>query len=957
MANLWQSANTKNPFSNRHIGPNLLQQKAMLEELGYGSINKLVDTAVPEQIQNKSAMDLPEATGETEALQELKSMMGRNKVLRSLIGMGYYDTETPPVISRNILENPAWYTQYTPYQAEIAQGRLEALLNFQTMICELTELDLANASLLDEGTAAAEAMNLAFNQAKKTQSNKFFVSQNCHPQTIGVVTTRARALGIEVIVDDEAKFDFSQNPFGLLLQYPGTNGQVIDYSVLIHAAKAAGAIVTVATDLLALTILKSPKEIGADIAVGSSQRFGVPLGYGGPHAGFFATSSRYMRKIPGRIVGVSKDSKGRQAYRLSLQTREQHIRRDKATSNICTAQVLLAIMSSMYAVYHGPQGLMVIAERTHACASLFALAMEELGISLESKIFFDTVTVVVPPQQADEIMENALRAGFNLRRLAKGKISVAFDEKSSRPEVEVVCRFFGKLERSLEEISRGKQAILTDDWRRSSPCLKHEIFSRYHSETEMMRYIRKLESRDLSLTRSMIPLGSCTMKLNAAAELVPITWPEINNIHPFVPMSQVAGYHTLFQQLESWLSEITGFDAISLQPNSGAQGEFAGLMVISKYLASKGQGHRNICLIPASAHGTNPASAVLAGMQVVVTKCDAEGNIDIADMRSKAEKYQENLAALMITYPSTHGVFEDGIMEICDIIHKNGGQVYMDGANLNAQLGLCKPGLIGPDVCHMNLHKTFCIPHGGGGPGVGPIGVKSHLADFLPDHPVVDMQIKEGVGPISAAPWGSPSILPISWMYIRMMGEKGLRLATENAILNANYIAKKLSGVYPVVYRGKAGLVAHECIIDLKDVKKSANVTEEDVAKRLIDYGYHAPTVSWPVPHSMMIEPTESESKAELDRFCRAMISIRQEIKDIEDGVVDRKDNLLKNAPHTASDICNEHWEHSYSREQAGYPMDWVGDNKFWPHVSRIDNAFGDRNVVCSCPPLENYQS
>ncbi|SME91508.1 aminomethyl-transferring glycine dehydrogenase [Pseudobacteriovorax antillogorgiicola] len=956
MTKLWQSASYQNSFSNRHIGPDQDEITSMLKALSYESLEELVDTAVPKDIQDKAPLDILPGIAEHEALQELRAMMSKNKVHRSLIGAGYYDCVTPSVISRNILENPAWYTQYTPYQAEIAQGRLEALLNFQTMVAELCGLDLANASLLDEGTGAAEAMNMSREIAAKGQSDKFFVSQHCHAQTIGVLKTRALALGIEVVVGDEFDFDFDEKPFGLLLQYPGSHGAVADYTDLVVKAKQAGVIVTFATDLLALASLKSPGELGADIAVGNSQRFGVPLGYGGPHAGFFATKDEFKRKIPGRIVGVTKDANGDKAYRLALQTREQHIRRDKATSNICTAQVLLAIMASMYGVFHGSAGVKKISSRVNALANLFGRGAKSIGFDLLTPNYFDTVAVVTDKAQADKVMTAALAAGYNLNRYNETTITIAFDEKSDLEEVEEVLSFFGDFKKSLKDLANDESGTIPDGLQRTSDFMTHEVFNRFHSETEMMRYIRKLEARDLSLTRSMIPLGSCTMKLNAASELMPITWPEVNGLHPFVPLDQAQGYQELFTQLENWLCKATGFDAVSLQPNSGAQGEFAGLMVIAKYHEAQGQGHRNVCLIPSSAHGTNPASAVLAGMKVVVIKCDDEGNIDLNDLQGKAEKHKDKLSALMITYPSTHGVFENDITRICDIIHENGGQVYMDGANLNAQIGLCQPGKYGPDVCHMNLHKTFCIPHGGGGPGVGPIGVRSHLAAYLPNHPVVTMGGKSGVGPISAAPWGSPSILPISWMYIRMMGGEELKKATQVAILNANYMAKRLEGAFSVVYRGNKGLVAHECIIDLKEVKKTAGITVDDIAKRLIDYGYHAPTVSWPVPNSMMIEPTESESKAELDRFCDAMISIREEIREIESGKADKDQNPLKHAPHTAAMIGSDAWDQAYSREQAAYPLPYVRDNKFWPFVARIDNAFGDRNLVCSCPPLEDYE-
>jgi glycine dehydrogenase len=962
MANIWQSLVGDHPsnFPRRHNGPSSEEIEAMLQQLGYDDLEKLIDDAIPPNIREQAALKLPEALDEDGALRELKSKMAKNKLARSLIGLGYHDTVTPAVIQRNILENPAWYTQYTPYQAEIAQGRLEALLNFQTMVSDLTGLDIANASLLDESTAAAEAMTMSHNLAPREQSNLFFVSRQCHPQTQALLQTRAKGLGIDVEIGDEREFDFSRKPFGLLLQYPASDGSIEDQAEIIDAAKQQGCLVSMAADIMALAILKPPGELGADIAIGSTQRFGVPLGFGGPHAAFFATKDEYKRKLPGRLVGVSKDRAGRTAFRLALQTREQHIRRDKATSNICTAQVLLAIMASMYAVYHGPDGLKRIAGRIHAAAETFARGLLALGFDLKSRHFFDTVAVKVKPSQADQIMAAALKADYNLRRFDDNTLVVAFDERSDRAEVERVLGFFGwSGNPTLESLGETESEAVPTNLQRQSAFLEHEIFQRYRSETEMMRYIRKLEARDLSLTRSMIPLGSCTMKLNAAAELMPITWPEINSLHPFAPEDQTTGYRELFTDLENWLAEITGFDNISLQPNSGAQGEFAGLMVIRRYLEASNQGHRKICLIPSSAHGTNPASAVMAGMTVVVIKCDRNGNIDLEDLQKKASKHKENLAALMITYPSTHGVFEREIIQICDIIHENGGQVYMDGANLNAQIGLCKPGHYGPDVSHMNLHKTFCIPHGGGGPGMGPIGVKKHLAPYLPNHPLVKMGGEDADGPVAAAPWGSPSILPISWMYIRMMGGDGLTQATKLAILNANYIAKRLDDAFPVVYKGHKDLVAHECIIDLKEVKKTAGVTVEDIAKRLIDYGFHAPTVSWPVPNSMMIEPTESEAKDELDRFCEAMIQIRAEIKDIEDEKVDAERNVLKMAPHTDFDlnVSDAQWERPYSREEAAYPLHWVREYKFWPHVGRVDNAWGDRNVVCSCPPISDYEA
>lgn len=957
MSSVWEKASLSQRFAARHIGPSDAETREMLATLGYKNLDELTSTALPRSIQNAAPLDLPSALSENEALAELKSIMGQNQVFRSYIGLGYYDCITPAVIQRNILENPAWYTQYTPYQAEIAQGRLEALLNYQTMVSELTGLPVANASLLDEGTAAAEAMAMSREIVGSDERKTYLIASNCHPQTIEVVKTRAEALGLKIQIIDPQRLSLEKSEgFGLLLQYPASDGSLGDLRGVIQKAKDQGLVVTLATDLLALCLLTSPGELGADIAVGNSQRFGVPLGYGGPHAGFFSTKEEHKRRIPGRIVGVSKDAQGRPAYRLALQTREQHIRRDKATSNICTAQVLLAIMASMYAVYHGPEGLKAIAERTHALTQILAIGLKKLGLTLQSESYFDTLSVKLDKQRADEVFSSALGRRVNLRRTSEDVLSISLDEKANLSELSTLLSLFAGKEATpdLRALAGQVKDVIPANLQRSSAFLTHQVFNAYHSETEMMRYIRKLEARDLSLTRSMIPLGSCTMKLNAAVELMPITWPEVNGLHPFAPLDQVKGYQELFKTLESYLAACTGFDAISLQPNSGAQGEYAGLLVIKKYHEARGQGHRQVCLIPSSAHGTNPASAVMAGMQVVVVKCDEEGNIDLRDLKEKAETHAARLSALMITYPSTHGVFEEDMVQICEIIHSHGGQVYMDGANLNAQIGLCRPGKIGPDVCHMNLHKTFCIPHGGGGPGVGPIGVKSHLASYLPNHPLVKMGGSEGVGPIAAAPWGSASILPISWMYIRMMGPEGLKKATQVAILNANYMAKRLGADYPVVYKGRSGLVAHECIIDLKEVKKLADVSVDDIAKRLIDYGYHAPTVSWPVPNSMMIEPTESESKAELDRFCEVMISIREEIRAIERGEAARDNNVLRNAPHTAA-VLTEAWDRPYDRAQAAFPRAWVKENKFWPYVGRIDNAFGDRNLVCTCPDVSEY--
>ena len=926
----------------------------MLGLLQYPSLDALIDDTVPKQIRLQSPLQIPDGRGEYEVLGELKTLASQNQVFRSFIGMGYYDCITPAVIQRNILENPGWYTQYTPYQAEISQGRLEALLNFQTMVTDLTALDIANASLLDEATAAAEAMTMC--HALKDGRNIFFVAEDCHPQNIDVVKTRAKALGIEVVVGDFAKFQFSDKVFGALVQYPNTYGGIYDYSNFVEQAHAAGAMVTVATDLLALTLLKPPGEFGADIAVGSAQRFGVPLGYGGPHAAFFATRDAFKRYMPGRIVGVSKDSRGKPALRLALQTREQHIRREKATSNICTAQALLANIASMYACYHGPEGLRKIAERIHILADSFAGEIADKKLSWKYDGFFDTVCVECESAKLrDEIIQRATEHLINLRPHGTNRILVSFDETStSETVVELATIFTGE---KCDPANLGPNVgdptyIFEGQFRRTSNFLQHPVFNRYHSETEMLRYIKRLESRDLSLTTSMIPLGSCTMKLNAAVEMLPVTWPEYGKLHPFAPLKQARGYQTIFKQLEGWLAKITGFAGVSLQPNAGSQGEYAGLLVIRAYHEHRGETHRNICLIPTSAHGTNPASAVMAGMKVLAVACDNDGNIDIADLRAKAEAHKNDLAALMVTYPSTHGVFEETIKEICEIVHANGGQVYMDGANMNAQVGLCRPADMGADVCHLNLHKTFCIPHGGGGPGVGPIGVAEHLVEFLPGHPVVNLGGENPIGAISAAPWGSASILVIPWVYIALMGAAGLTEATKFAILNANYIARRLDKYFPVLYKGRKGLVAHECILDLRAFK---SVTVEDVAKRLMDYGFHAPTISWPVPGTMMIEPTESESKDELDRFCDALISIHAEIKAIESGAADKQNNLLKGAPHTADMIASDNWSKPYSREQAAYPANWLYEHKFWPHVGRIDNVYGDRNPVCTCVGMEAY--
>ncbi|MBW4688267.1 MAG: aminomethyl-transferring glycine dehydrogenase [Komarekiella atlantica HA4396-MV6] len=951
-------------FTQRHIGPNSDDIQQMLEVLGFSSLDALIHQTVPQAIRLNKTLQLPEAQSEYPALAKLKQIAAKNQVCRSFIGMGYYDSITPAVIGRNILENPGWYTAYTPYQPEIAQGRLEALLNFQTMIIDLTGLEIANASLLDEATAAAEAMSLSYGVCKN-KANAYFVSHDCHPQTIDVLQTRAKPLGINIIVDDHQTFDFDQPIFGAVLQYPASDGTIYDYRAFIEKAHAKGALVTVAADPLSLTLLTPPGEFGADIAVGSTQRFGIPLGFGGPHAAYFATKEEYKRQVPGRIVGVSKDAFGKPALRLALQTREQHIRRDKATSNICTAQVLLAVMASMYAVYHGPDGLKKIADKIHQLTLILAEGLKRLGYEISSQNFFDTLRVELGTHNLEAILEACQARNINLRIFDTTTVGISLDETTTSEDLIDLWQIFAgtdDLPFTIEELTYSPFSFS-----RQSSYLTHPVFNRYHSETELLRYLHKLETKDLSLTTSMIPLGSCTMKLNATSEMIPVTWEEFGKIHPFAPLSQTRGYQILFQQLEAWLAEITGFAGISLQPNAGSQGEYTGLLVIHQYHESRGEAHRNVCLIPQSAHGTNPASAVMCGMKVVAVACDLEGNIDLNDLKAKAEKHSNELAALMVTYPSTHGVFEEQIQEICAVVHAHGGQVYMDGANMNAQVGICRPGDIGADVCHLNLHKTFCIPHGGGGPGMGPIGVASHLVPFLPGHPVLgagdwglgtrkkEIPNTQHIGAVAAAPWGSASILVISWMYIVMMGAVGLTQATKVAILNANYIAKRLELYYPVLYKGKNALVAHECILDLRSLKKSASIEIDDVAKRLMDYGFHAPTVSWPVAGTIMVEPTESESKQELDRFCDAMIAIRAEIAEIESGKVDVQDNLLKNAPHTAESLIAGEWHHPYSREQAAYPAPWTREHKFWPAVGRIDSAFGDRNFVCSCLPMDAY--
>ncbi len=942
-------------FSNRHIGLNESEIAQMLEVLGISSLEDLIDKTVPGTIRLKNDLQLPPALSESAALAKIKAIASKNQVYRSFIGMGYYNCITPPVILRNILENPGWYTAYTPYQAEIAQGRLEALLNFQTMVIELTGLEIANSSLLDEGTAAAEAMSMSYGVCKN-KANAFFVDRGCHPQTIEVLKTRANPLGIELIIENFRDFEFSKPIFGALLQYPTTEGTIHNYREFVAKVHETKALVTVAADILALALLTPPGEFGADIAVGSTQRFGVPLGYGGPHAAYFATKEKYKRQVPGRIVGVSKDVKGKSALRLALQTREQHIRREKATSNICTAQVLLAVIAAMYGVYHGAEGIKQIATRVHKLTATLAQGLVKLGYTIATDSFFDTLKVEAT--NAQDLVQVAATEEINLRLLEDRAVGISLDEATSEQDLIDIWRIFARKDElpfQLEDIVCNDLTNLPESLQRTSPYLTDPVFNKYHSETELLRYLHQLESKDLSLNTSMIPLGSCTMKLNATAEMIPVTWAEFGNIHPFAPTYQTKGYQELFADLEDWLAEITGFAGISLQPNAGSQGEYAGLQVIRQYHRDRGESHRNICLIPESAHGTNPASAVMCGMKVVSIKCDTKGDIDLADLQALAEKHKDNLAALMVTYPSTHGVFESGIKEICAIIHEHGGQVYLDGANMNAQVGLCRPGDFGADVCHLNLHKTFCIPHGGGGPGMGPIGVAAHLIPYLPATPLNSDHDKT-IGLISAAPWGSASILPISWMYIAMMGAQGLTDATKIAILNANYMAKRLEPYYPVLFKGESGFVAHECIIDLRPIKKRARVEVEDVAKRLMDFGFHAPTVSWPVIGTVMIEPTESESQEELDRFCDAMIAIYQEADAIANGAIDSQNNPLKNAPHTAESLICGEWDHPYTREEAAYPAPWTKVHKFWPPVDRIDNAYGDRNLVCSCEGMEAYK-
>ena len=943
-------------FVHRHIGPDASDVAKMIEVLGLPSLDALIDRTVPGSIRLQRPLDLPPGRSEHGLLQELAAIAAKNQVFRSYIGMGYSDCVTPAVILRNILENPGWYTQYTPYQPEIAQGRLEALLNYQTMVIDLTGLPVANASLLDEATAAAEAMTMVRAVGGNGNASGFFVAQDTHPQTIAVLKTRAAPLGIEVIVGDPDTFDFQRPIFGALLQYPATDGRVRDPRAFIEKVHRHGALAVLAADLLSLALLAPPGELGADVAVGSSQRFGVPLGYGGPHAAYFATKNEYVRHMPGRIIGVSQDAQGNRALRMALQTREQHIRREKATSNICTAQALLAIISGMYAVYHGPKGIRAIAEHVHGLTALLARALAAAGFKPVYEHYFDTLRIEATAPQLKALLAAAETRQMNFRRIDEKTLGISLDETCSREDVEnIVSVFLGGRAPHVGLDELGEASALPPALVRKSDYLQHPVFNTHHSETEMLRYMRLLESRDLSLTRSMIPLGSCTMKLNATAEMLPVTWPQFGRIHPFAPKSQTQGYAQIFSELEAMLREITGFDGVSLQPNAGAQGEYAGLLVIRAYHESRGEGHRKVCLIPASAHGTNPASAAMAGYEVVVTRTDENGNVDLADLEEKAKLHKDRLAALMVTYPSTHGVFEEEIRRICDVIHQYGGQVYMDGANMNAQVGLCRPGDFGPDVCHLNLHKTFCIPHGGGGPGMGPIGVAKHLTRFLPGHPVVKVGGDEAIGAISAAPWGSASILLISWAYIRLMGGEGLIEATKHAILNANYVAARLEPHFPVLYRGKNGTVAHECILDLRKVKKSAGIEVDDVAKRLMDYGFHAPTTSFPVIGTVMVEPTESESKAELDRFCDAMIGIRAEIREIEEGKAAKDKNVLKGAPHTAEVVISDEWNRPYSRERAAYPVKELRTTKVWPAVGRLNHVLGDRNLICSCPPIADY--
>jgi len=952
-------------FVQRHIGPTTAQIDNMLAAIGASSLQNLIESTVPASILRSERMALPEALSEAQALEKLRAIAAQNQVFQSFIGMGYYDTLTPTVILRNVLENPGWYTAYTPYQPEISQGRLEALLNYQQMVMDLTGMELANASLLDEGTAAAEAMTLCLrvNNPRlkgKTRSEVFFIAADCHPQTIAVVCTRAHHLGIKTIVGDPHSDLIGGDFFGALLQYPGTYGDVIDPRALIEQAHAQNTLVIVAADLLSLVLLTPPGEMGADVVVGNSQRFGVPMGYGGPHAAFFATRDDYKRSAPGRIIGVSIDRHGNRALRMAMQTREQHIRREKATSNICTAQALLSICAAFFAIYHGPDGLRRIAQRVQRLTQILATGLQQLGFARSNDLYFDTLTIAVGGQQA-AIIARAEAAQINLRRIDSDRIGISLDETTTAAHIEQLWQFVAgaNVTCTVDAIDAqlGAQTVLPTALQRTSAFLTHPTFNSYHSETEMLRYMKRLENKDIALNQAMIALGSCTMKLNATTEMIPITWPEFNRLHPFAPLAQAQGYQQLFRELETMLIEATGYDAVSLQPNAGSQGEYAGLLAIKRYHESRNEAQRNIVLIPSSAHGTNPATAALAGLKVVIVECDDNGNVDIADLTVKAEKHRNELCALMATYPSTHGVFEEGIVEICSIVHQFGGQVYVDGANLNALVGLAAPGKFGADVSHINLHKTFCIPHGGGGPGMGPIGVAKHLAPFLPSNPVQPVgALPTSNDTVSAAPWGSASILPISWMYAALMGPDGLTRATQVAILNANYVAKRLSEHFPVLYTGRNGRVAHECIIDLRPLKEASGIAEEDVAKRLMDFGFHAPTMSFPVPGTLMIEPTESESREELDRFCNALIHIRGEIQRIIDGTFDALDNPLKNAPHTAAELVADEWPHQYNREQAAYPMPELRERKYWPPVARVDNVYGDRNLFCACPGVEAFR-
>jgi glycine dehydrogenase len=939
-------------FSNRHIGPRANDIKEMVKVCGFNTLSDLIEAAIPNSIRSKGEMDLPEAMSENQYLNHIRELAGKNQVFKSYIGMGYHNTILPSVIKRNILENPGWYTAYTPYQAEISQGRLEALLNFQTMVIDLTGLEIANASLLDEATAASEAMIMFYNGRTKESkdANKFFVSEACHPQSIDVLYTRAMPLGIEVVVGDHSSVAIDGTFFGALLQYPASNGKIYDYSSFVSKAKELNVKIAVAADIMSLALLTPPGEWGADAVVGTTQRFGIPMGYGGPHAAYFATKEEFKRHIPGRIIGVSIDVDGNTALRMALQTREQHIKRDKATSNICTAQVLLAVMAGMYATYHGPAGIKHIAEKIASQTNTLSASLEKAGFGQLNEHYFDTILIKCEPAKQKEIQNKAVSASLNFRYYTNGNIGITLDETTEPADLAIICKIFG-----ATCLADNNANGIPPSLKRTSAYLTHEVFSKYHSETEMMRYIKRLETKDLSLNHSMIPLGSCTMKLNAASELLPLSWGEFGNMHPFAPVHQVSGYQEMLKNLEVYLSEITGLHATSLQPNSGAQGEYAGLMVIRAYHQSRGDQHRHVALIPSSAHGTNPASAVMAGMTVVVTKTDELGNIDIEDMKEKAELHKDNLSCLMVTYPSTHGVFEENIKEIIQIIHDNGGQVYMDGANMNAQVGLTSPGMIGADVCHLNLHKTFAIPHGGGGPGMGPICVASHLAPFLPSNPEIKTGGDQAITAISAAPYGSALVLIISYGYIRMLGAKGLRESTEIAILNANYIKAKLSGSYNIVYKNLKGMVAHEMILECRDFKKFG-IEVTDIAKRLMDYGFHAPTVSFPVAGTLMVEPTESESKEELDRFIESMISIRNEVNEVETGVADSEDNVLKNSPHIAKNVMSDEWSHKYSRKKAAFPLNWLEHNKFWPTVKRVDNAYGDRNLVCACPSPQEYE-